>query len=131
MELTKHSRNLLLESMSYWSISKEYVDPIYNYLVYGWQPGSFFTAVFANDFVIAMTRSHPANTIEALKHVSGWIINSCPRVAWGSYQKVDAWLAMDGSQRRKHLQDHGLVYTEQEEIVLALKNKLTVEPVFF
>jgi hypothetical protein len=38
---------------------------------------------------------------------------------------------MDAKQRRACLVDCDLVYTEQQEIMLALKNERTVEPMFF
>ena len=110
---------------------KDYADPIYNYLVYGLEPGSFFRSVFANDFMMAMTRSHPANTVEALKTVSGWVLNACPHEAWGSYKNVDEWCRMDAKQRRTHLEDWDLVYTEEQEIMMALRNTYTREPMFY
>lgn len=130
MNVTKYSRNRFLDSMLHWNIPKDYVDPIYNYLVYGLNPGSFFTSVFANDFMMAMARSHPANTIESLKTVSGWIRSACPEQAWGNYDQVRDWLKMDANRRRAHLVDCDLMYTEQQEIMLALKNERTVEPFF-
>ena len=131
MEVTKHSRNRFLDTLAHWRVPKEYADPIYNYLVYGFEPGSFFTSVFANDFMSAMLRSHPANTVEALKTVSGWILNKCPPEAFGSYNKVSAWLIMSPSQRRQLLEEWNLVYTEQEEIMLALRNTYTAEPMLY
>lgn len=131
MELTKYSRNYFLQSLDSWDIPRDYVDPVFNYLVHGWQPGSFFTSVFANDFLNAMTRSHPANSIQSLKNLAGWILNSCPPEAKGSYNAVDAWCQMSDQRRRQHLEQWGLIFTEQEEIVMALKNQRTVEPVFF
>jgi hypothetical protein len=131
MELTKYSRNRFLDSMVHWNIPKDYVDPLYNYLVYGLNPGGFFTSVLANDFMMAMSRSHPANTVEALKTVSGWIRSACPEEAWGNYDRVRDWQKMDAKQRRACLVDCDLVYTEQQEIMLALKNERTVEPMFF
>ena len=131
MELTKYSRNRFLDSLVHWHIPKEYADPIYNYLVYGFEPGSFFRSVFANDFMMAMSRSHPANTVESLKSVSGWVLNSCPTEAWGSYKNVDAWLAMNAKQRRVHLEEWALAYTEQQEIEMALRNTFTREPFFY
>jgi hypothetical protein len=131
MELTKYSRNRFLDTLVTWHVPKEYADPIYNYLVHGFEPGSFFTSVFANDFMAAMRRSHPGNTVEALKAMVGWIQNSCPREAWGSYKQVHAWIDLDAKQRRVILQDYRLVYSEQEEIMLALKNERTVEPMLY
>ena len=131
MELGKHSRNRLLDSFCHWNVAKDYVDPLYNYLVFGWMPGSFFESVLANDFMNAMHRSHPANTIPALKYVAGWIHNSCPEEAWGSYDKVRAWLEMTSAQRREILAACDLVYSEQQETYLILKGERTVEPVFY
>jgi len=131
MEVTKHSRNRFLDTLAHWRVPKDYADPIYNYLVHGFSPGSFFTSVFANDFATAMLRSHPANTVEALKTVAGWTQNNCPHEAWGSYNKVSAWLIMSPAQRRQLLEGWNLVYTEQEEIMLTLRNSYTAEPVLY
>lgn len=131
MELGQHSRNRFLDSMVHWRIDKDYADPIYNYLVFGWEPGSFFTSVFANDFLNAMHRSHPANTIPALKYVAGWIHNACPTEAYGSYDKVRAWLKLTPEQRRAILVECGLVYTAEQETYLLLKGERTIEPVFY
>ena len=131
MDVTKHSRNRFLDTLAHWRVPKEYADPIYNYLVYGFEPGSFFTSVFANDFMTAMLRSHPANTVESLKTVAGWILNKCPPEAFGSYNKVSAWLVMPPAQCRKLLEECNLVYTEQEEIMLALRGTYTAEPMLY
>ncbi len=131
MELTKYSRNRFLDTLVYWRIGKDYAEPIYNYLVYGFEPGGFFTCIFANDFLMAMQRSHPANSIEELKGISGWILNACPNEAWGSYDTVRAWLKLDSKKRRQHLEEWDLVYTEQDEIMLALRNEPTREPFFY
>lgn len=131
MDFTKHSRNRFLDSLSHWHISRDYADPIYNYVAYGFEPGGFFTSVFANDFLGAMGRSHPANSVEELKQISGWILNSCPQQAWGSYKKVSDWVNMDPKRRRRLLEEWKLVHSEEEEIMLALRNAHTAEPLFY
>ncbi len=131
MEIGKYSRNRLLDSMVQWRLAKDYADPIYNYLAHGFEPGSFFTSVLANDFLNAMHRSHHANTIPALKCVAGWIHNACPTEAYGSYDKVRAWLKLTAEQRRAILVECDLVYSEQQETYLILKGERTVEPVFY
>lgn len=131
MELGKHSRNRFLDSMCHWNIPRDYVDPTYNYLVFAFSPGSFFESVFANDFLNAMHRSHPANSIPALKSLAGWIHNICPHEAYGSYDKVRAWLKRTPEQRRAILIECGLVYTAEQETYLLLKGERTVEPVFY
>ena len=130
MKLTDHSHNRLLESMNHWRMPRDYADPMYNYLVHGFEPGSFFTSLLANDAIGAISHSHPSNTIPALKTVTGWMLDKCPPVAWGSYKKVENWLELGAEPRRKTLEQHGLIYTEEEEIMLILKNKHTVEPLF-
>jgi hypothetical protein len=116
------------ESARQWSVPQEYFEPISNYLVYGFEPGSFFTALLANDFFRAMQHSHPANSVPELKHLTGWIESAVPFEAFGSYQKVTDWLRLTDDQRRALLIQRGLVYTEQQEIMLVLQDQKTHEP---
>jgi len=128
MKLTNYSRNLLLETFAKWDVPKDFADPMYNYLVHGYSPGSFFTSVLANDFHGAIARSHPGNTIEALKHLGGWITDCAPRDCHGSYKIVEHWLKMQSAARRQILEECGLIYTEEKEVMLSLKGTTTVEP---
>ena len=130
MELTKYSQNRLMESLNHWRVCKDFADPMYNYLVHGFEPGGFFKGWYAND-ASSIVRSHPANTVESLKDLMKWMLNCMPRESWGSHEKVNAWLKLESEQRRKILEDYGLVYSEQDEIMLALRNAPTVEPHFF
>ena len=131
MNLTVYSRNRLYETFSKWDVPRDFADPMYNYLVYGYQPGSFFTYVLANNFAKAILSSHPGNTIEALKHLVGWMRDTLPEITWGNYDKVDAWCDMPWAMRRPILEKHRLVYTEKEEVMLILKEEFTVAPVLF
>lgn len=115
MNLTEHSRNRILATFAQWRVDQDFADPIYNYLVHGFNPGSFFTSVLANDFVGAMSRSHPANTVQAMKSLVGWIQNYMPAGAWGSRDAVKSWAALDESFRRQILEEHNLIYSEREE----------------
>ena len=117
-----------MESARLWSVPQEYFEPIANYLVHGFEPGSFFTALLANDFFRAMQHSHPANSIPELKHLTGWIESAVPFEAFGSYQKVTNWLRFDDEYRRALLVQRGLVYTVEEEVMLVLKGARTHEP---
>ena len=131
MKLTKHSKNKLLNSFAQYSVPQEYADPLFNYLIYGFNPGSFWTAVLSNDFLNAMARSHPANNINALKNVGCWIINEMPHKAYGSYEKVDEWAKLDVGVRRAYLEEKNLIHTGQDEIVLILKDVPTTEPILW
>lgn len=131
MNITVYSRNRLYETFSKWEVSRDFADPMANYLVYGYSPGSFFTSVLANDFHGAIARSHPSNTVEALKHLGGWILDSMPPEAHGSYDVVADWTSYDSAERRVILERCELIYTEQEEIIMALRSESANEPVLY
>jgi hypothetical protein len=132
MNLTNLSKYKLYNSFKSYQVDKDYADPIYNYLVHGYNPGSFFTSVLANDFLDAIARSHPGNTIPALKHLVTWIVNELPEgITHGSYEIVDAWTKMSSEERRVVLEQRRLIYTEQDEVIKILKGVEAVEPVFW
>ena len=121
MELTIYSKNRLLNTFVHWQVPRDFADPIYNYLVHGFHPGGFFAALLSNDATATIVRSHPANTVEGLKSLAQWILNHLPRdEVWGSREVVEAWLAKPDLERRLILERLRLVFTEQEELLLAL-----------
>jgi hypothetical protein len=78
--------------------------------------------VLANDFTGAMMRSHPANSVLALKNLVTWMINYMPTEAWGDYDKITRWVnVVDAEYRRQVLEEKGLIYTPQEETWNGLK----------
>ena len=131
MKLTDYSRNLLLSTFSKWGVDKDFADPMYNYLVNGYSPGSCFTAVLANDFSRAVACSHPSNTITAFKALAGWISDCAPREAHGSYEAINHWCYLPAEARRQILEEYGLVYTEEKEVWMILEGKSTTEPVLY
>jgi hypothetical protein len=128
MKLSEHSKDRLLASFALWDVDQEYAGTMVNYLVHGFPPGSFFTALLANDFIGAVRSSHPANTINALKKLSGWINAHMPKQAWGSYAAVNAWLELEDEQRREVLEQAQLIYSSKEEVWLILKDEPTETP---
>ena len=127
MNLTAHSRNKLMQTFERWAVPGDFAGPIYNYLVYGYHPGSFFGYVLSNNFAKAILSSHPANTIEALKHLVGWMGDTLPEESYGSFKKVAKWVELNSEQRRIILEHNGLVFTSKEEVVLILKDEPLVE----
>lgn len=117
------SVNRMFKTFQVWDVYHEYASVIYNYLVHGFAPGSFFNAVLANDFMAAVGHSHPGNSITELKSLIGWIQNCMPRQAYGDYERVKEWYDLDSAERRKILEDSQLIYTVQEETFMLLKNK--------
>jgi hypothetical protein len=128
MNLSKYSKHKLMQTFARWDVPKDFAEPFYNYLVYGWTPGSCFTSVLANDFVSAISRSHPSNTINAFKALVGWMRDTMPEEAYGSYEKVNSWAGINPEQRRIILEHTGLVFTSKEEIVKILKDEPSTEP---
>jgi len=114
--------------MSRWDMPKEFADPMYNYIVHGFNPGSCFTAVLANDFRRAIGASHPNNTVEAFKALAGWIEECMPPETKGSYNNVEVWCNLPEQTRRSILADYEIILTEAEEIWMALQGKPTNEP---
>ena len=129
MDFSRYSKARIMQSAVQWEVSKEYFDPIYNYMVHGFEPGSFFSALLANDFFRAMQSSHPANNIVALKNLTGWIRSTMGHgIFWGSEEVVQNWLKMSDEQRREKLELLRLVIPEKDEIVMILKGEPCVEP---
>ena len=131
MNITVYSHHLMKESCERWAVPRDFADPMLNYLVYGYKPGSCFSAVLANDFFRAIASSHPSNTVEAFKALAGWILDVFPAEARGSYQAVDQWCQLDAVTRRAILERQGLIYTEQEEVLKILRNERAVEPLLY
>jgi hypothetical protein len=132
MNITKFSRNRMMLSATRWTVAREYFDPLYNYLVHGFEPGSFWSAVLANDFMRAVQHSHPSNDIPALKHTVGWIRDSFPEESYGNHHVVSEWIKLSSLERRMILERSRLIYTEQEEIMLGLKGEqIAPEPVLW
>lgn len=128
MKVTDYSRFRLMQTAVKWNVDREYFEPIYNYLIYGYSPGGFFTSVLANDWAGAIQRSHPGNTVDALKRVTGWIRDVIPAAAVNSYEAVNTWCALSAEDRRSQLEQQGLIYTEQQEVELALRGTAATEP---
>ena len=131
MNLTVYSQNRIRQTFATWDVPQGFARPMYDYLIYGHQPGSCFTAVLANDFMGAMGSSHSSNTVEAFKSLAGWIGDTLPISIYGSYDKVDAWCDMPAAMRRPILENHGLIYTEKEEVWMILKDEKTVQPILY
>jgi hypothetical protein len=131
MNLTKFSRDRMMVTASRWTVPRDYFEPLYNYLVHGFEPGSFWSAVLANDFMRAVQHSHPSNDISALKNTVGWIQDSFPEQSYGDRFIVGDWVNRSGHERRQILESTDMIYSEQEEIMMALQGKKSYEPMLY
>ena len=124
MKLSEHSKNRFYKSFQEYDVPREYAEPIFNYFVYGYGPGSFFTSLLANDAMSAIMRSHPANTIDSLKMLVTWLENSRSRsVIWGDYDTINRWCRAAEGYRRAVLENIGLIYSEDQEMMLVLRGE--------
>lgn len=121
--LAKPSQERLAESFERWCVDADYRVPMVDYLLCGFNPGSFFTSLLANDAMSAITHSHPANTIAALKCLVGWMRDYVPSNAKGSYETVESWCLLPDATRRQALEDKRLIYPEIQETFLVLSQK--------
>jgi hypothetical protein len=122
MKLSKYSEVRLRQSMNHWRVPGDFAVPMYNYLVFGLEPGSFFMGWYAND-AMSIIRCHSATAVESLKDLSKWMLNCMPPDAKGSHEKVKAWTKMSSADRRKILEEWDLVFTEEQETWKILKDE--------
>lgn len=61
------------------------------YFHYRVKPGVFLTAVLENDLSRAVAFADPGN-VQMIPAVVHWLWNFVPMSAWGSKEKVQAWL---------------------------------------
>lgn len=75
---------------------------MFNYLVHGWEPGGFLTAVLINDLRLAAGRADHVNRSN-LGHVTLWMIHVLPGSCHGSQAAVDSWMARTDREREELL----------------------------
>lgn len=69
-----------------------------DYFFYGYEPGSFVTAVLCNDLMGTVNRCDHINR-ECIVDIAKWIMHNAPSSSWGSKQAVANWLADKDSCR--------------------------------
>lgn len=128
---SRYSKSKLMQSFAYHEVPKEWADNLSGYLLEGFPPGSFFTFLLSNNAMGMVATSHPNNTIVALKKVVTWLNSQTyPGTFHGSPGAVKSWLAMSQKKRRANLEKMNLVYTEEAEILMILKDAPVLEPDF-
>ena len=88
---------------------------LFGYLVWGWQPGGFLTAVLTNDLRAAAGRADSAN-ISRLGFVALFVSMVFPGSSHGSAGAMDAWMARTDRDREELLIARGLLPTLFEVI---------------
>lgn len=62
-----------------------------NYLIRGFAPGSFVTAMLAMDMERALYSADTLNR-QMLWGIGRWIMENCPPGSWGNYDVVNDWI---------------------------------------
>lgn len=73
-------------------VPEDYDFSLLRYLIDGYLPGHFLTAVISNDLQRAISRADDAS-LRALKSIVVFLYNYAPSDAWGSQERVDGWLS--------------------------------------
>ena len=83
-------------------ITMDCQEAIFGYLVYGWEPGGFLTAVLANDLYRAATVADIAN-VDHLAYVAKFVVYALPQASYGNYYQVKTWLRLTDQAREEIL----------------------------
>ena len=87
---------------------------LHNYLGFGFEPGSFHTALYSNNLRAAVRHTDAFNKWEWIKAFIDFLEGEAPAEAWGSRDRVDKWIKMSFEERFKILHRCELVLTEEE-----------------
>lgn len=79
------------ENSVYCVIKESTIQTINDYVEHGYKPGSFVTAVLANDLKGAFGRADMENRL-TLYAICSYVYNEIPSISQGSYEKVEEWL---------------------------------------
>lgn len=75
---------------SFDSIPKNVMHSLENYVLYGYMPGHFLTAILSNNLHEAVSRAD-AQSAEALYAIARFVYMKLPAGCWGNMDKVNAW----------------------------------------
>lgn len=86
-----------------WNLRNRYIaQTLENYLIRGFPPGGFTTAVLAGDLFMAVSKADHWNR-PAIAEIAQAVIQTCPQDALGSYEAVDLWCRDYGGRRQKYV----------------------------
>lgn len=74
-----------------YKMTEQSKESLYNYLVHGFEPGSFMTSVLSNDLFGAVSRADFLN-IDLISQYARWIENCAPYGSYGDRDTVRGWL---------------------------------------
>lgn len=81
-----------------------------NYLMHGFEPGGFLTAVLANDLQMAVGRADHWNR-DRLPEIVSVVVYKMPTISWGSYEAVKDWCKDKDGRRSAYAERKEKEYT--------------------
>jgi hypothetical protein len=87
-----------------------------NYLINGYEPGGFVSAMLAMDLERALYNADVANK-RCLWEIGRWICEYAPQGSWGNYDLIKAWCRNDNNRRTSYAKE-----IEKEHIMQVLKD---------
>jgi hypothetical protein len=75
-----------------YELTEQSKESMYNYFMYGLEPGGFMTSVLSNDLCGAASRADFENR-KRLHVYAAWLINHAPYQSYGSPEIVRGWLS--------------------------------------
>lgn len=96
------------------AFSEDFKGTIERYLLNGYEPGGFATAILARDFERALYCADTHNR-KVFYWIARWVAERMPQGSWGSYAEVEAW-CRDTDGRRTAFKDQ----YEKEKVWLTL-----------
>ena len=92
------------------------------YLAYGIEPGRFHRCLYENDLYGATISSDSFNQWDWIVAFMQFIVGHFPPEAYGSKDRVAAWIALDDEKRFEICHKHNLLWTEQQVTIDILQN---------
>jgi len=112
-----YTENLLIDFHNLTSVNlpQHTCISLQQYLLKGWDPGGFLSAVLMNDMMLAVTRADPVNR-KFLWDIGRWVYTQAPPGSWGSREMVLNWMNDLGGHRSKYANT-----IEHEHLIHVLK----------
>ena len=105
-----------MEMYHNWNLrNRDLAQTLEHYLMRGFAPGGFTTAVLANDLYAAVARADHWNK-PAIAEIVQAVADTCPVNAYGSYEAVRDWLDDKDSRRSKYVTWKSLQGPVKQEI---------------
>ena len=86
-----------------WNLrNRDIAQTLENYLMRGYEPGGFTTAVLAGDLFAAVSKADHWNK-QAITEITQAVMQTCPQAALGSYEAVNDWCRNKDECRSKYV----------------------------